>query len=219
MGLTAKEGGGKKIDPVAAGLHPAVCYLVCDLGTQHSEKFGDKHQVAIGWEIPGERIRLERDGHEVDLPRAITRTYTLSLHDKSTLCKDLVSWRGKAFTTAEKAGFDISKLLGVNCQLQVIHNPGAEGRVYANINSVLPKAAGANVATENEHQYFSLEEHTEVPDNVPQWLRDKIEGSPEWKQLHGEAATGGGDLDGDDDLPYDGPTDATDDDDSEAIPF
>jgi hypothetical protein len=55
---------------------------------------------------------------------SISKFYTLSLHDKANLAQDLVSWRGKAFTEDEKAGFDITKLVGVKCMLSIIDKKG-----------------------------------------------------------------------------------------------
>ena len=127
MPIIASEGGDRPLAP--EGLHPAVCCDVVDLGLVLN-KFGKKqHKVYIRWQLDvvdpetGER-------HEA------TRRYTLSLW-QSNLAKDLQSWRGKPFTPEEKKGFDLERLLGANCQLQIVHEE-RNGTVYANVNAVVP---------------------------------------------------------------------------------
>ena len=124
MPIIAKSKGERKEYPlVGQGLKHAICYGIIDLGTQMGEWAGkpkETHQVLIQWELPKERIDIEFDGETENKPRAISRKYTLSLGDKANLRRDLESWRGKAFTKAELDGFDITKLFGVNCILQIV---------------------------------------------------------------------------------------------------
>ena len=113
MGLMAKDKGGGDFTPIPEDLHLAVCYGIWDLGTQFSEKWEKSiHKVVIVWEIPGCRGEFERDGHIKDLPRAISKRFTLSLHKKSDLRKDLESWRGKKFTDEElNTAFKVLQLI------------------------------------------------------------------------------------------------------------
>ena len=80
-------------------------------------------------------LQIEIEGK--DLPRAISREYTLSLHKKANLRADLESWRGKGFTDRELEGFDLENILGKNCMLNIIHKQ-TEKAIYANIVSVMP---------------------------------------------------------------------------------
>ena len=122
MGLIASDKGGGDYKPTEEGVHLAVCYGVIDLGHQHNEKFQkDEHKILIQWELPNLRIDIKDNGETVSKPRAISRRFTLSLGEKSHLRPFLESWRGKKFTGGELAEFDITKLIGVNCQLQVLH--------------------------------------------------------------------------------------------------
>ena len=89
-----------KSDPVPAGTHHAVCYGVIAVGTQPSEKFTPRQKIIVCFEIPAERIIIK----DQDLPRGISKRYTLSLNEKSNLRKDLQSWRGKPFTPTELDG-------------------------------------------------------------------------------------------------------------------
>jgi hypothetical protein len=185
MALTAKK-SGQMFDPVSQGLHHAVCYAVYDLGTQYNEKFSKYvRKILIGWEIPSERITVERDNEKVDLPRAISKSYTNSLHEKAQLRKDLESWRGRAFSEHELEGFDILKLLGANCMIQVIHKK-KDDKVYANVANIvsLPKGMERK-EPENPNKWFSFEEGMDIPEHTPQWIIDIIKASQEWQTSQG----------------------------------
>lgn len=185
MGLMAKEGGGKQFDPVSEGVHAAVCYSIFDLGTQHDEKFDkDQHKVLLIWELPGERIEIEKDGATQDLPRVISRKYTLSLGDKANLRKDLETWRGRSFTKEEKEGFDLKNVLAKSCQLQVIHKT-VEGKTYANISAIIPMPKGSKpLVPENPVRFYSIaDDRDQIPEGTPKWIVDQIKESDEWKYL------------------------------------
>ena len=143
MSLIAKETGEKKhFDPVSAGVHLGVCSAVIDLGTHHNELFDkDAHKVLITWEIPSERIEVEKDGKKLDLPRVISKTFTLSLHAKASLRQTLEAWRGRAFTKEELNGFDLKNVLGTSCQIQVLHQEKGD-KTFANVGSVMPLISG-----------------------------------------------------------------------------
>ena len=172
----AKDNGGG-FEPVEPGVHHAICYGVVDLGTQFSEVYNNEsHKVLIMWELPFERITIEGK----DLPRAISRRFTLSINKKAKLREVLESWRGRAFTDKDLEGFDIKNLLGVNCQVNVIHNTN-NGKTYANVSSVIPLSKGVEKRKpENEFQYFSMEEGMEIPEGLPEWISTIIQKSAEF---------------------------------------
>lgn len=187
MGLLAKVPEGKKFDPVPEGVYMAVAYSIIDLGTQHNKYYDkDIRQVLITWELPECRGEFEREGEMVNLPRVISQKYTLSLHMKAQLRKDLEAWRGAAFTKDELDGFDLKNVLGASCQLQVIHNDSKDGtKTYANIKALmaLPKGVKRPVA-ENPLLWFSFEEALteELPEAIPDWICEVIHESAEWKE-------------------------------------
>ena len=118
------------------GTHAAVCVDVQNIGLTPTA-YGMKHKVRIVWQLesvdPDHGRRLE-----------VARLYTLSLHERAALRQDLERWRGRKFTDVELAsGFDLERLLGVNCQVLVSHDLGDNGTTYANVDSVLPPAKGA----------------------------------------------------------------------------
>jgi len=185
MGLTAKKtGDGKDFDPIPEGFYHAICYSIHDLGTQFNEKFGkNSHKVLITWELPTERIEIEKDGETKDLPRAISKRYTLSLHEKAILRKDLESWRGRSFTEKELDGFDLKNVLGANCAIQIIHNK-KDDKVYANISTIVPKIKEwEKKEAENPLKFFSFEENSSIPAGTPDWVADIIKLSNEWNAL------------------------------------
>ena len=180
MGLIAKDKGGGDFTPIPEDLHLAVCYGIWDLGTQFSERWQkSSHKVVIVWEIPGCRGEFERDGKKMNLPRAISKQYRLSLHKKADLRKDLESWRGKKFSDEELRGFDLKKLLGKPCQIQVLHNK-VEDKIYANIAAITKAPSGMKLTPENPLTFFSFEESHDIPESTPEWIRDIIERAEEF---------------------------------------
>jgi hypothetical protein len=181
MGLTAKDKGGGDFTPIPEDLHLAVCYGIWDIGTQFSERWEKSvHKVVIVWEIPKCRGDFERDGKTVNLPRAISKRYRLSLHKKADLRKDLESWRGRKFSEEELKGFDLKKLLGAPCQIQVLHNK-VDDKVFANIAAITKAPPGPKLTPENPLKFFSFEEVMDIPEGTPQWIIDLIKNAEEYK--------------------------------------
>lgn len=189
MSLKAPVKGGADFDPIPAGSHHAICYGVVDLGTQDGGNFGPSHKVLILWELPEERIDLEREGKRQNLPRAISQKYTLSMHKKANLRAILESWRARPFTDEEAAEFDITKLIGVNCMLTIVHATGSgknAGRVFANVRGVsaLPKGM-AKRQQENPPLSFALGDFEgrtiAFPQNMPEWIQKAVMESEEYR--------------------------------------
>ena len=221
MSLTAREKSGAEIEPIPAGVYVAVCYGLIDLGTIHNPVFGnDAHKVLIQWEVPDVRGEFERDGQKVNLPRAISKRYTLSLSEKANLRKDLESWRGRKFTAAELAGFDLKAVLGTACQLQVTHDTNKEGRTFASIAAIMALPKGTpRPKPENPLAFFSFEEAGEkpaLPAGLPEWVVNIITESKEWR-----ASLAGGSTPADAPAPGAAPTETEGaaGDDVDGIPF
>lgn len=149
MSLTVSQ---KQYTPAPEGMHAAVCVDVVDLGMVEGQ-FGPKHKCRIAWEIAPVM--------EDDRRFTIQKSYTVSLHEKSNLFKDLKSWRGRAFTAQELAGFDLEKVLGAPCQLVVTHAE-SEGKTYANVTAILKadprnslKASGKYIRAQDREGYVA----------------------------------------------------------------
>jgi hypothetical protein len=188
MAIIAKQNNETlSYEPIPEGVHLAVCYAVIDLGLQYSEKF-DKYsrQIAIIWEIPGERIETE-DG---DKPKVLSKIFTNSLGEKANLKKCLEAWRGKKFGEEELQGFDLVNILKKGCQLQVLHTE-RNGKVYTNIASFMALPKGTKTPEpENKIMYFdlsaedsTLEEIKAEMAKLPEWIQNLIKESQTYKDL------------------------------------
>lgn len=190
--ITESTGGDFK--PTPEGQHVMVCCRVIDIGTQKTEFNGEtkfQRKVAISWEIPGERVNI--DGK--DVPVMHTERYTWSFHEKANLRKVLESWRGKKFTEADFAGppngFHIKNVIGVPCYGQVIHETAPNGKMYANLSSLMafPGKRDAWPKVEGPTMYLDLDPgqfDRGIYDALTDYWRGLIQKSPE-----GAAALGG----------------------------
>lgn len=132
MGLVARD-TRREFTPAPEGLHQGVCCDVVDLGLQETP-WGQKEQVKILWAL---EVLDENDRAFL-----VGKKYTLSLNEKATLRHHLEAWRGRKFSPEELQGFDLEKLIGVNCQVQVVHNLSDDGRTYANVQAIVPLGKG-----------------------------------------------------------------------------
>lgn len=124
----------KEYVPAPEGLQQAVCVDVVDRGLEDTP-WGQKPKIDIRWQ--SEHINPENGN-----PFLVVKKYTLSLHEKANLRQHLESWRGRKLSNEELESFDLEKLLGVNCQLQIAHNAADEGRAYANVQAIVPQGKG-----------------------------------------------------------------------------
>ena len=134
MPIMAKD-NRREFTPAPEGLHQGVCVDVVDLGMVETGKWGAKHKVRIIWQ-------LEQRDEETDKRFIVSQSYNISLNEKATLRHHLEAWRGRKFTAEELQGFDLEKLLGVNCQIQVVHNIADDKRVWANVQAIVPVGKG-----------------------------------------------------------------------------
>lgn len=152
----ASSGSGEVFEPAPPGMQRAICCDVVDLGLV-TGKFGEKHLVRLIWQT---EARMP-DGK----PYLIDRRYTLSLDERSALRRDLETWRTKPFTLTEAAGFDLERLIGVMCNLLIVHKLSKEGdRVFANVSAVLPKTPGVQLALRD---YVRVIARTKAPGAIP----------------------------------------------------
>ncbi|MFA7361989.1 MAG: hypothetical protein WC139_13235 [Candidatus Kapaibacterium sp.] len=180
-----KSGDFKQVEP---GTYVARCYSMIEIGTVETEYNGEKkkaHKVNITWELPTELDVFDTEkGQE---PFVISKTYTLSMHEKSTLRKDLESWRGKGYTDEEAKAVDITKLLGQPCILSLIHQPGKADptRNYVVISGISKLMKGQDCPEQlNPMRVLSYDNFDwNVFDKLSDYMKDKIKSSDEFKQL------------------------------------
>lgn len=194
MSLIAKNNDGANFKRVPAGNHIARCYSVVDLGTQKTiGQYGEKnqHRIRIAWEVfgedeNGEPLTIDVDGKP--MPLTINKSYTSSLHEKSSLRKELASWRGRDFTDEELNGFDVSNIIDVYCMLNVTISEN-NGKTYSNIATVTPlHKSMEKPAPMHENQIFDFDKpDMDVFSKLHEKLQEYIKQSPEWSRLKGVA--------------------------------
>jgi hypothetical protein len=196
MAFIATDSGGGNFKRVPSGAFIGRCYSLIDLGTQLTTgQFGEKlqHKIRIGWELFGEdengdQLTVDVDGKQ--MPMTISKSYTVSLHEKSGLRKDLAAWRGRDFTDEEAKGFDVSKLLGAYCMVNVTTSE-TNGKTYSNVAGLTPLPGAlknAKPAPVHEHVVFDLDKpDMRVFNSFHEKLQDAIKRAPEWAR-HGKQA-------------------------------
>lgn len=189
MSLIVKENSDSTFTPVPPGMHLARCYRVIDLGTQKSEYQGQiryLQKLMIQFEVHGE----DENGNPLltskGEPMSISKNYTSSLGEKSTLRKDLQTWRGRDFTPEELRGFELKNILGAWAMISVARSPGKNGKEYTNIMSVNPVPASIKKSGlpegVNQVAIFSINDvDLELFETFSKNLKEKIMSSPEWQ--------------------------------------
>lgn len=216
MGFVASDSGGnfKRVPP---GVFIGRCYSIIDLGTQFTDgQYGPKaqHKLKIGWELfgddeNGEPLTVDVDGTQ--MPMTISKSYTVSLHEKSSMRRDLAAWRGRDFTEDEAKAFDVSKLVGAYCMINVTTSE-TNNKTYSNVAGITPLPGAlkhAKPAAVHKPVIFDLDApDMKVFDTFHEKLQDAIKRSPEWAKATGQKASptpaaGGTAFDDiDDDIPF-----------------
>ena len=214
MAFIAKDSGGGDFKKVPPGVYIGRCYSLIDLGTQLTTgQYGEKmqHKIKISWELFGEDesgqpLTILVDGKE--MPLTISKNYTVSLHEKAGLRKDLAAWRGKDFTEEEAKAFDVSKLMGAYCMVNCTLSE-TNGKTYTNVAGLTPLPTvlkNSKPAPVHSDLIFDLDK----PDmkafaDFYEKLQEMIKRSPEWARLQSKKAAtpaGNGFDDMDDDIPF-----------------
>lgn len=220
MSFVASDSGGGNFKRVPPGAFIGRCYSLIDLGTQLSSgQYGEKmqHKIRIGWELfgedeNGEPLTVDVDGQQ--MPMTISKSYTVSLHEKAGLRKDLAAWRGRDFTDEEARGFDVAKLVGAYCMVNVTTSE-TNGKTYSNVAGLTPLPGAlknAKPAPVHTHVMFDLDApDMKIFDTFHEKLQNAIMQSPEWarvakskpQETTAPAATSGFDgMDDGSDIPF-----------------
>lgn len=181
-----------KRDIIPSGSYPARCISMIDIGTIPSEWQGEMKSrtvIRLTFELPTLTKVFNPDKGEQ--PYVIHREFTKSLHEKSKLLPFLNNWRGKALTNEDCKYFDLSKLLGAECLLSIVHNTVGD-RTYANIGGISTLPKGLDCPAQFNHSFiwdyqdnFKSDLITDENDAIPSWLQDKIKTSSEWRMKSG----------------------------------
>jgi len=185
MSLTVTNNGGSYQLP-PEGNHLARCIRVIDLGTQ-KETYNGKpkkyHRGILGWELLEEKAVFDEERGEE--PFFVSKEYTLSLSERANLRHDLESWRGKGFSEAELEAFDMSRLLGALCMVNVIHRVSAKKRKYASVNGITPLPKGMKDLVPKQVlpsiKYLIEDRRGGAFEELPEFIQEKIMASEEWE--------------------------------------
>lgn len=180
--IIAREPEQKEFELIPVGNHVARCFQMIQMGTHKVENMGKeslKEKVRITWELSNE---LREDGK----PFVIGKEYTLTMSDMGNLRPMLESWRGQAFTPDEAKAFNITKVLGVPCLINVIHEKSKKdaSKVYANIAGITPLPKGMEMPAQiNDTLIITIEDFVdpELSKKVPEFVFKKIQESQEYK--------------------------------------
>lgn len=177
MSLIAKNSGGGDFELAPEGSFIARCYRIIDLGTQDTEYNGERRRqqkVILTFELLDPNA-LMKDGR----PFSVSKRYTNSLNEKSQLRKDLQAWRGKRFTDEELEGFDLTKVIGAYCHVQIVHTEGANP--YANIDAIM--STRERPEPFNDTAVFDLSDpDMKLFESLSDKLKETIQLSEEWQQ-------------------------------------
>jgi hypothetical protein len=178
-------------------MHLARCYRIIDLGTQESTYMGNiKHlpKVMFQFEVHSEDSQGNATVTSKGDPMTVSKNFTLTLAEKSTLRKDLQTWRGKEFSAEELKGFELKNVLGQWAMISVVETEN-NGKTYTNIATINPVPANMKKVGlpegHNELKLFSIADaDLELFESFSDGLKDKIRKSPEWERLHGGPSVG-----------------------------
>lgn len=172
---------------IPSGNHVARCYGMIHIGTvTEKNAMGElqtMNKVLIDWELPLEKaVFTEEKGEQ---PFVFSKEFTLSMNEKANLRKLISSWRGKALTDAEASEFDLTKLVGTPCMINIVHKQTKDGsKTYANLAGVTPLPKGLDCPAQiNPKRILDYENwNQELFMTLPDWLSNKISSSKEYNQ-------------------------------------
>jgi hypothetical protein len=183
MAIIAKNSGTAR-ELIPAGTYAARCYQMIEIGTVKETILGTEKtltKVRVGWELPTEtRVFKEENGEQ---PFVISKEFTLSMNEKANLRKSLESWRGKGFTEDEAKGFDMTKLLGQPCMLNIIHKPSKDGsRHYEEIAGIMPMPKGMQCPPQVNKSFVLSYDRFDLTlfESLPDFIKDKMKLSAEY---------------------------------------
>lgn len=179
MPLTIKQ--ESSFTPAPAGHHAAIVTKVIDLGHQEQTWEGKTTwpwKCFIEWELC-EVYPEQTDEIPNPMPFTVARFLTVSLDKKSNMLPLLEGWSGKALSPERKLNFDLFKLLGASCYVNIIHDENGKAKV----NSLNPPDEKSKSFTiQHDPMSFSFEDGGEIPEKLYDGIKNMIMNSREWNE-------------------------------------
>jgi hypothetical protein len=167
---------------IPAGTHLAVLYSIVDLGTQENKsdpKKGPMRVVMLTWEFP--KKRADFDGQS--RPLVLNKQMAFSMYKKAGLRKIVEAMTGKTLSNKDADEFDLETILGTGCVVSVKHVQSNDGtKTYNNFVSCGTLMEGMTAPKpENKTVIYSVDDgNNDVFESLPNWIKQKIQASPEW---------------------------------------
>lgn len=184
---TNKKSDG--LDLIEPGSYVARVYQMIHIGTVEGFQGKQQDKVRVTFELPTEtHVFDESKGPQ---PRVISQEFTLSFNEKATLTKLI----NAADPSALKIGddgfleeFDVTSLVGKALLLTIANKPRKDGKgsfACADGFTRLPKGMDCppQVNPSKVLSYDNWDE--EFFKNLPDFIREKIESSPEFRKMKG----------------------------------
>lgn len=141
--MTPPSGGSKKeknpnLKLIPAGYHPAFLYGIVNTGS-HQTKFGVKPEVMLFFELPFEKqIIYQGDTEPQVMVLSENMSYLVSFNqEKQQYSKLALRLKtGFGIDVSKPKEVDLSKIIGMPCIVNVVHNLAKDGKTYANIESL-----------------------------------------------------------------------------------
>lgn len=183
---------------VPAGTHIARVVGLIYLGTVKGHWQGKEtstYKIRLTWEIPNE-LRSFKEGEE-KTPMVISKEVGFSMGKKSTLRPIVEGVIGTSLNDEEAYGFDIEKILGLPCLINVIHEEKGDFGKFATLKSTAPLMKGTECPPQvNKTKILSFENwDQEFFDNLPDFIKEKIQKTPEYAKLKGLKAVNPDEID------------------------
>lgn len=169
--------------PVPPGNHPARCFGMVSLGTQPSAnpQFQPKFKVVLLYEFPNESVEFNGEKKPM-VTNQFLNVYLGSPAKPSNTATFLTAWRGRAFTDEELKGFDMSKVVGASCLLNIVHQT-KDNKTREAIASISPLPKGMTMPPQvNPSLIYEIEQGRDaVFQALPEWMQKMIGQCQEWQ--------------------------------------
>lgn len=173
--------------PLPPGMHIARCYFMVDMGdcTENIPGKGTQiiHKICIGFEFPQLQTMINNQPEIATL----RKEFTLSMTKNSKLRPFVEGWRGRAYTDDEAKKFDVAKLVGHSCLINIINGTTKQGKSFDEIGAITPLMNGMQAPPQinptvlwewdnPKQEMFSL---------IPKYIVNKMQNTTQWRKLHG----------------------------------
>lgn len=176
-------------DLIEEGSYIATIYSVIEMGTQLNPAFGtESKKIRLTFELPTElKVFKEENGEQ---PRVISQEYSLSLSEKASLRKIVEACVPSALKLDDEGmmpDFDVENLIGKNCLITIKHKETTKGAKFQNVENVTIVPKGMQSYKQiNETKVLSFDNwNDELFNSLPEFIKDKIMVSSEYKVLKG----------------------------------